>query len=89
MHRMDVVRLAIEKAGGPASVARLLGTSVQAVCFYRDGKRAFPVEHAAKLEAANGVVRRWDMFPDSWHRIWPELVGADGAPNPEQVRDAA
>lgn len=26
------------------------------------------------------AVRRWDLRPDDWHRIWPELIGADGAP---------
>lgn len=26
------------------------------------------------------VVRRWDLRPKDWHRIWPELIGADGAP---------
>ena len=23
----------------------------------------------------------WDLRPDDWHRIWPELIGADGAPD--------
>ena len=22
----------------------------------------------------------WDLRPNDWHRIWPELIGADGAP---------
>jgi len=39
--------------------------------------------------ATDRMVRRWALRPIDWHRIWPELVGADGAPNPEQVRDAA
>ena len=30
--------------------------------------------------ATDGAVRRWDLRPDDWHRIWPELVGMDGAP---------
>jgi hypothetical protein len=25
-------------------------------------------------------VARWDLRPDDWHRIWPELIGAEGAP---------
>lgn len=23
----------------------------------------------------------WDLRPDDWHRIWPELVGTKGAPD--------
>ena len=29
---------------------------------------------------SGGAVRRWDLRPDDWHLIWPELIGADGAP---------
>ena len=87
---MSAVALAIERAGGPATVARLLRQSVQSVCFYRDGKRQFPVEHCATLAQHSGVPR-WHLRPDDWHRIWPELIGAEGAPPvpAEEVRDAA
>lgn len=27
-----------------------------------------------------GQVRRWDTRPTDWHRIWPELIGLDQAP---------
>jgi DNA-binding transcriptional regulator YdaS (Cro superfamily) len=26
-------------------------------------------------------VRRWELRPTDWHLIWPELIGAAGAPN--------
>jgi DNA-binding transcriptional regulator YdaS (Cro superfamily) len=76
---MDPYAEAIENAGGPSKVAALLGTSPQAVCFWRDGKRRFPVEHCAVLSKA-GRVPRWRMRPADWFSIWPELIGADGAP---------
>jgi DNA-binding transcriptional regulator YdaS (Cro superfamily) len=83
----------IEAAGGPAAVASLVRRSVQAACFWRDGKRQLPVEFIPVLEAAAGNrVRRWELRPDDWHRIWPELIGADGAPEvpkAEEARDAA
>lgn len=25
-------------------------------------------------------VRRWDLRPKDWSRIWPELIGVEGAP---------
>lgn len=31
----------------------------------------------SQLEPADAL---WDLRPDDWHRIWPELIGADGAP---------
>lgn len=74
--------LAINDAGGPTKVAAALGVSAQAVCFWRDGKRRFPVEFCAPLEMLCGrAVRRWDLRPDDWHRIWPELIGTAGAPD--------
>jgi DNA-binding transcriptional regulator YdaS (Cro superfamily) len=84
---MTSIALAIEEAGGPSKVAELLGVSAQAVCFWRDGKRQFPVEHCAALDRITSV-RRWDMRPDDWHRIWPELVGTKGAP-PVRVAEHA
>ncbi|MEN9316500.1 MAG: hypothetical protein RIS35_2893 [Pseudomonadota bacterium] len=34
--------------------------------------------------ATSGAVRRWDLRPDDWHLIWPELVGTEGAPEVRQ-----
>lgn len=72
---MNGIQRAIEAAGGPSEVAKRLGVTAQAVAFWRDGDRRFPPEHAAPLEdACNGAVTRREMFPDTWHVIWPELV---------------
>jgi DNA-binding transcriptional regulator YdaS (Cro superfamily) len=30
--------------------------------------------------ATDRQVMRWDLRPTDWHRIWPELIGAEGAP---------
>lgn len=32
-------------------------------------------------QATGGEVMRWDLRPEDWHRIWPELIGAIGAPD--------
>ena len=40
-------------------------------------------------ECAAGAVRRWDLRPDDWHRIWPELIGAEGAPDVPTAQEAA
>jgi DNA-binding transcriptional regulator YdaS (Cro superfamily) len=36
---------------------------------------AFAIE-----SATGGKVRRWDLRPEDWNVIWPDLVGAPGAP---------
>ncbi|MNS45101.1 hypothetical protein D3C71_1549040 [compost metagenome] len=58
------IQKAIKGAGGPAKVARECGVSVQAACFWRDGDRTLPAEHAITLEKLNnGRVRCEQMFP--------------------------
>jgi hypothetical protein len=38
-------------------------------------KLAVALEHQT-----SGAVRRWDLRADDWWLIWPELIGAAGAP---------
>ena len=30
--------------------------------------------------ASSGEVREWELRPEDWHLIWPELIGTEGAP---------
>ena len=54
-----------------------------------NGSRPAPPTRCYAIEVGTDFeVRRWDLRPDDWHRIWPELIGAEGAPAVE-VRDAA
>jgi hypothetical protein len=42
------------------------------------------------IEAVSGQkIRRWDLRPDDWHLIWPELIGTKGAPRPPSLKKAA
>ncbi len=42
-----------------------------------------------RLEAESAkAVRRWDLRPDDWHLIWPELVRAKGAPQAPETAKA-
>ncbi len=62
---MNAIQRAIQGAGGPAKVAHELRCTVQAVCFWRDGKRQLPAEHCPVLERLNdGAVRCEDLRPD-------------------------
>lgn len=72
---MKPIERAISAMGNASRLAKSLGVSVQAVCFWRDGKRQIPVEKCSDIERiTSGAVTRQDLRPDDWQRIWPELV---------------
>ena len=61
---MNPIQQAIHEAGGPAKVAAEVGCTVQAVCFWRDGKRRLPPEVCLILERmSRGVVTCEQMLP--------------------------
>lgn len=58
------------------------GTSLGHLRNVASGCRACGVVLAVNVEReSGGVVRRWEARPDDWHLIWPELIGAEGAPS--------
>lgn len=68
--------------GRGVALALALGIPQESVSQWKNGIRAVPLERCSSIEFATaGAVRRWDLRPDDWHRIWPELVGIDGAPD--------
>lgn len=87
---------AMARSGDSATkLARQLGPEVkrQNVEYWLKSG-SVPMHFGAPLEVAcGGVMRRWHMWPDVWHLIWPELIGAEGAPPlptaQKERRDAA
>lgn len=81
------ISIACNLLGSQAALARAVGVAPAMVSQWLKGVRPVAVERAAQIEAAtNGAIKRWDLFPDDWHRIWPELKRAEGAPDvPERV----
>lgn len=80
----NAIDAAAKACGGLARLAQQIGASTQTVSNWRG--RGAPVEQCAAIErATSGVVRRWDLRPDDWWKIWPELVGQPGAPEPSQA----
>lgn len=62
---IEIIKLAIEGAGGTANVARELKCSTQAVYFWQTGKRTLPAEHCPALERMNeGRIRCEQLRPD-------------------------
>jgi DNA-binding transcriptional regulator YdaS (Cro superfamily) len=83
--------------GRAARVAGRAGLAPAFLSQIANGVRPAPAEKCYALErACEHHVRRWDLRPNDWHRIWPELIGTAGAPEvpraqPEsaEARDAA
>lgn len=44
-----------------------------------------PVHAVAIEQITNGAVMRWDLRPDDWHLIWPELKKRKDSPKPKTV----
>ena len=77
----SAMEAACQIAGGAVALSRELGVTVGAVNHWRTGVRPFPFERCVQIERITaGRVRRWDLRPDDWDRVWPELIGAPGAP---------
>lgn len=67
--------------GRMAAVAAAAGVAPAFLSQMANGVRGVPAERAVSIErACDCAVRRWDLRPDDWYLIWPELVGLDGAP---------
>lgn len=61
-------------------IAATLGIEDQyAYQIIRGIRTASPALARAWVDAAPED-RLWDLRPDDWHRIWPELIGTEGAP---------
>lgn len=82
---------AVKVFGGASALAKAIGVTPPAITEWRSGRRPVPIERCTQIEQATaGAVRRWHLRPDDWARIWPELIGAEGAPPvPADVREVA
>lgn len=69
--------------GGMSAFAGQLGITpiyLSQLAARQDGRMPSP-ELCVRMEVeTEKALRRWDLRPDDWHLIWPELIGTDGAP---------
>lgn len=67
--------------GSQQAMATALGVTKAAVWQWKDDGRQVPVQHCAQIvRFTQGAVRHWELRPDDWHLIWPELIEAEGSP---------
>ena len=88
---MELSKYLEAERGRQAKVAARAGIGTSFLSQLANGVRGVPAERCPAIEAAtDGAVRRWDLRPDDWHRIWPELIGSPGAPEvPEPAAQEA
>lgn len=64
-----------------ASLARSLDINPVLISQWKLGVRPIPLERCVPIErATDGQVMRWDLRPDDWWQIWPELMCHPNAP---------
>lgn len=67
--------------GTAAGLARELNVSPVTVAQWASGLKTPHASRAFAIElATGGAVKRWDLRPNDWHLIWPQLIGQEGAP---------
>jgi DNA-binding transcriptional regulator YdaS (Cro superfamily) len=77
---MELNEYLSEERGRAAALAKAIGAHPPDVsCWAKDqtdkGWRPIPIHFGAPIELATGRrVTRKEMFPDTWQKIWPELV---------------
>jgi len=91
---MEALDRAVKALDGVGRLAHAIGVGQSVVSNWRSRGSPIDPRHCTAIErATGGTVRRWHLRPTDWHLIWPELIGADAAPEvpaePSEVRDAA
>lgn len=78
-----------ESRGNATQLAEALAIDLSFLSQMATGHRPISAERCVLIEkSTGGSVRRWDLRPDDWHRIWPELIGKRGAPAVPSERTA-
>jgi DNA-binding transcriptional regulator YdaS (Cro superfamily) len=77
-------------AADRAALAEKTGVSEPYLYQCLTGRKAMNPAEAVRVEiASERAVMRWHLRIEDWHRIWPELIGAEGAPAVPEVAKAA
>jgi DNA-binding transcriptional regulator YdaS (Cro superfamily) len=80
---MDLKTYISQERGRAAALAKAIGAHPPDLSRWADGTRPIPVHHGPAIEReTGGKVTRREMFPETWHRIWPELADADSESQP-------
>lgn len=81
---MEAIKTAAKLMGGSQeAMAEALSVSQPTISEWLRDERPVPVRFCARIETATDrAVRRWDLRPNDWHEIWPDLLKDPEAPEP-------
>jgi DNA-binding transcriptional regulator YdaS (Cro superfamily) len=84
--RQDPIYKAASEFGSLAKFAKLIGVSKQLMNHWANGSQPVPIPYCPLIECVSkGSVMRWDLRPNDWWLIWPELKDrADSPPLPTE-----
>ena len=72
---MNLQEYISQERGRQSALAKAIGAHAPDVSRWADGSRPIPDKYGAPIEiASGGLVTRKEMFPDTWHIVWPELI---------------
>lgn len=49
-------------------------TDCRYICTWENGRHRWTDHQPHKFPCPDSAVMRWDLRPDDWHRVWPELL---------------
>lgn len=86
---MDTLKTYLQaQRGRIRDLAKTIGKAPAYVSQMAHGRRPVPEGLAHDISRLTGVPL-WSLRPNDWHRIWPELAGAKGAPKPPVINKPA
>lgn len=77
--------------GGMSQLAKELGVTpiyLSQLAARQDGRLPSPALCVLIEAKTDKAVRRWDLRPDDWHLIWPELLEVEGRPDVAEAKAA-
>ncbi|WP_382155379.1 hypothetical protein [Hydrogenophaga sp. ANAO-22] len=70
-------------------IASRLGIEEQYLYQITRGLKTAGAALAKQLNTVDPAAQLWDLRPDDWHLIWPELIEVDGAPKLKTEQEVA
>lgn len=71
------------RRGAAVELGRLLGVPAAMVHQWAAGRRPVTARYVPRVvQFFDGAVREWELRPDDWHLIWPDLRDDPAAPSP-------
>lgn len=85
---MDLTTYIKRHRGAASALAASIGVPPALISQWASGSRSTGVERCVQIErATSGAVMRWDLRPDDWRDIWPELAERPDAPKATATPD--